>query len=90
MVDIEGASTRTEFEVIEIVDESAPYIALSGIEWATDMNGIINLKKRTKIFETKLLRIVIPLDLAEGPHYIEPVHNEEGDDGLDYIYNISA
>jgi len=62
MVDIEGASTRIDFEVIEIMDESKPYPALLGIDWATDMNGVINLKKRKMIFEKKSLRIVIPLD----------------------------
>lgn len=45
IVDIEGASTQTDFEVIEIVDENNPYPVLLGIDWATDMNGVINLKK---------------------------------------------
>jgi len=44
-VDIEGVSTLTDFEVIEIVDDSNPYLALLGIDWSTDMNGVINLKK---------------------------------------------
>lgn len=82
MVDIEGTSTRTDFEVIEIVDESAPYPTFLGIDWATDMNGVINLRKRTMIFETKSLRIVVLLDPAEGLRYIESMHNEEGKDKL--------
>ncbi len=65
-VDIEGVSTRTDFEVIEIVDESTPYPTLLGIDWATDMNGATNLKKRTMIFETKSLHVVVLLDPAEG------------------------
>ena len=44
-VDIEGASALANFEVIEIVDDNNPYPALLGIDWATDMNGVINLKK---------------------------------------------
>jgi len=44
-VDIEGASMLAEFEVIEIVDDNNPYPTLLGIDWATDMNGVINLKK---------------------------------------------
>jgi len=32
MVDIEGTSTRTKFEVIEIMHESTPYPALLGID----------------------------------------------------------
>lgn len=38
-VDIEGASALEDFEVIEIVDDNNPYLALLGINWATDMNG---------------------------------------------------
>jgi len=44
-VDIEGASALVDFEAIEIVDDSNPYPTLLGIEWAIDMNGVINLKK---------------------------------------------
>lgn len=52
-IDIEGASAQVDFEVIEIVNDSNPYPVLLGIEWATDMNGVINLKKRKIIFEKK-------------------------------------
>ena len=45
-VDIEGASTQIDFEVIKIVDDSNPYPTLLGIDWATNMNGFINLKKK--------------------------------------------
>ena len=90
MVDIDSASTWTDFEVIEIVDENSTYPALLGIDWATKMNGIINLKKRKMIFEKKLLPTVILLDPAEGPCYTEPMHNEEGEDDLDCIYKIFA
>jgi len=44
-MDIEGASSLTNFEVIEIVDDNNPYPVLLGIDWATDMNRVINLKK---------------------------------------------
>jgi len=44
-LDIEGTNALVDFEVIEIVDENNPYITLLGIDWATDMNGVINLKK---------------------------------------------
>ena len=49
MVDIEGASALADFEVIEIVDDNNPYPTLLGIDWATDMNGVINLKKHKMI-----------------------------------------
>jgi len=43
-VDIHGTSTQMDFEVIEIMDESSLYTALLGIDWATNMNGVIDLK----------------------------------------------
>ena len=45
-VDIDGVSTLEDFEVIEIIDDSNPYLALLGIEWAIDNYAIINLKNR--------------------------------------------
>ena len=54
------------------------------------MNGVINLKRRKMIFEKKSLRVVVPLDPAEGAHYTEPVYDEDSDDELDYIYQITA
>jgi len=44
-IDIEGASTLADFEVIEIVDDNNPYSELLGIDWDTNMNEVINLKK---------------------------------------------
>lgn len=44
-VDIKGVSALADFEVIEIADDNNPYHMLLGIDWATDMNGVINLKK---------------------------------------------
>ena len=53
------------FEVIEIIDDSNPYLALLGIDWATDMNGVINLKRQKLTFEKKSLHFIVPLDPAE-------------------------
>jgi len=50
IVDIEGMSTLAEFEVIEIVYENNPYLMLLGIDWATDMNEVINLRKAKNEF----------------------------------------
>lgn len=68
---IEATSVLDDFEVIELEDDKNTYPALLGIDWATDMNGVIKLKKQKMIFEKKSLRIVVPLDPVEGPHYIE-------------------
>ncbi len=42
-VDIEGASVLADLEVIEIVDDSNLYRTLLGIDWAFDMDVVINL-----------------------------------------------
>lgn len=85
-VDIEGVSALADFEVIDIVDNNNPYPMLLGIDWATDMNRLINLKKHKIIFEKKSLRIVVRLDLIEGACYIEPVRDNE----LDCIFKITT
>ena len=80
-----------DFEVIEIFDDNNPYPALLGIDWAIDMNGVINLKKWTMSFERKSLQVVVPLDPVEGTRYTEPVRDyEESEDELDQIYKITA
>ena len=88
-LDIEGASVLADVLVIEIVDDSNPYLMLLGIDWDTNMNGMINLKKCKMIFEKKSLRVVIPLDPTEGSCYIEPACDYESDDYLDCIYKIT-
>ena len=65
-VDIEGLSMMVEFEVIEVVDDSNPYPTLLGIDWEIYMNGVINLKKRTMLFERKSLRVVVHWTLQKG------------------------
>jgi len=90
IVDIIGARTHADFEVIEIMDDSNPYSALLGLDWEIDMNGIINLKKWKMIFEKNSLRVVIPLDPAEGAHYTEPVCDSDSDREQDYTYQLTA
>ena len=61
-MDIEGARSLADFKVIKIVEDNNPYLTLLGIDWATDMNGVISLKRCRMIFEKKSLRVVVPLD----------------------------
>jgi len=89
-VDIEGVSVQTDFKVIDIIDDSNPYPALLGINWATDIHRVINLKKHKMTFEKKSLCIVVPLDPAERTRYTEPVRDDYSDDDLDCIYKIIA
>ena len=42
------------------------------------------------IFEKKSLRVVVPLDLAEGACYTEPMRDDESNDELDCIYKITT
>lgn len=73
------------------MDDSKPYLLLLGIDWAFHMDVVINLKKQKMIFERKLLRVVVPLDPAEGVRYNEPVCDYvKSDDDLDQIYKITV
>jgi hypothetical protein len=89
-VDIEGASALANFKVIEIVDDNNPYPAVLGIDWAINMNGVINPKKRNMIFEKKPFHVIVPLDAIEGSRYTEPICDYESNDNLDYIYKITT
>jgi hypothetical protein len=44
-VDIDRVRTFADFEVIEIVDDSCPYPALLGIDWAFNNSTVVDLKK---------------------------------------------
>lgn len=89
-IDIERTHAKVDFEVIEIVDDSNPYLALLGIDWAFDMNAIINLKKHTMTFEKKELRVIVSLDPTEGVQYTEPICDYEDDDDIEQIYKLNA
>jgi hypothetical protein len=65
-VDINGVRIFVDFEVIEIVDDSCPYLALLGIDWAFNNSTIVDLKKRRMMFEGDGLRVIAPLDPNEG------------------------
>ena len=51
LVDLDGVRSLANFKVIEIIDDSTPYLALLGIDWAFENKVIINLKKKTMSFE---------------------------------------
>jgi hypothetical protein len=44
-VDIDGVKTFLDFEVIEVVDDSCPYLALLGIDWDFNNSTVVDLKK---------------------------------------------
>ena len=55
---------------------------LLGLDWAIDMGGIINLKRRSMIFENEGIRVIVPLDPAEGERYTESIQEEEDADHI--------
>lgn len=89
-VDIGGTSALANFEVIEIIDDNSAYPTLLGIDWAIDMNIMINLKKHKIVFKKNSLCIVVPLNPSEGVNYTELVCNDESNDELDCIYKINT
>jgi hypothetical protein len=58
--------TKTNFEVIEIVDGTTPYPTLLGLDWEFDNQSIINLNTRKMTFESGEYRFIVPLDPSEG------------------------
>lgn len=50
IVVIEGVKELDDFEVIQIFDDLDPCLALLGLDWAIDMDAIINLKRRNIVF----------------------------------------
>jgi hypothetical protein len=61
-LDLDGVRTKSDFEVIEIVDGTTPYPELLGLDWAFDNQAIINLKMRKMAFESGEYRFIVPLD----------------------------
>jgi hypothetical protein len=68
-MDIDGVRTFAYFEVIEIVDDSFPYPALLGIDWAFNNSTVVDLNKRHMNFERYGLKFIAPLDPDEGQWY---------------------
>ena len=69
LVDLDRVRSLADFKVIKIIDDSTPYPALLGIDWAFENQAIINLKKKTMSFEGNGIHIIGPLDPTLGPRY---------------------
>jgi hypothetical protein len=89
-VDIDRVKTFVDFEVIEIVDDSCPYPALLGIDWAFKNLSVVDLKKRCMTFEGDGLRVIAPLDPDEGPWYTKPIREEYYAYELENIYKLTT
>jgi hypothetical protein len=63
--------TKTDFEIVEIVDGTTPYPTLLGLDWGFDNQAIINLKTKKMTFESGEYRVIAPLDPSEGESFVE-------------------
>jgi hypothetical protein len=70
-IDLDGVYTKADFEFIEIVDDTTPYLTLLGLDWAFDNQAIINLKTRKMTFDFGEYRVIAPLDPLKGERFIE-------------------
>jgi hypothetical protein len=73
LVDIDGAYTMEDFEVIDILDNISPYPALLGLDWDFDNQAIINIKTRKMIFKLGKNIFIAPLYPSKGGRCVEPV-----------------
>jgi hypothetical protein len=89
-VDIDGVWTFADFEVIEIVDDSCPYPALLGIDWAFNNSTVVDLKKIRMTFEGDGPRVISPLDPNEGQRYTKPIREEDRAYELENIYKLTT
>jgi hypothetical protein len=85
-VDLDKVHSLADFKVIEIIDDSTPYPALLGIDWAFSNQAVINLKKKTVSFKGNGIWVIDPLDPALGPRYTELNTSEEEAHNIDVIY----
>ena len=85
-VDLDGVHSLADFEVIEIIDDIMPYLALLGINWAFENQAIINLKKKTMSFKGNGIQVIGPLDPALGPRYKELITAEQEARNIDVVY----
>ena len=74
--------------MIDIVDDTNPYLALLGIDRAKDNQTIINFKRRILSFEDSKIRVVVPIDPREEHIYVDPINSEGQGDYLDHICNV--
>ena len=65
-INIKGLHTFTNFEVINIIDDTNPYPTLLGIDWSIDDHTTINFKKSILSFKDHEMRVVSPINSLEG------------------------
>jgi hypothetical protein len=74
-IDVAGVNIVVDFEVIGIMGDKDPYLALLVINWDCDNYVVIDLKRYTMTFEEDGIKVVQPLDMYVLPRYTEPTDN---------------
>jgi hypothetical protein len=87
-IDLDGVCTKSDLEVIEIVDGITPYLELLGLDSTLDNQAIINLKTRKMKFESRDYRVIAPLDPSKGERFIEPTFLDLEE--IDQLYRTTA
>jgi hypothetical protein len=88
-IDLDCINTMAYLEFIDIVDNTTPYPALLGLDWAFDNHEIINLKTRKMIFQYDEYRVIAPLHPSKGGSYLEPTNNILTED-INQLYRTIA
>jgi len=89
-VDLVGVKTVVDFEVIEIIGEKDPYLALLGIDWNYEKYVVNDLKKETMTLESDGMKFTHPLDPYKGQCYFDSVYNNMEQYVLYQLYKMIA
>lgn len=89
-VDIIGVKTYENFEVINIMGDKDPYLALLGIDWDIEDYVVIDLKREIMTFEVDEVRVIQPLNPYQGPIFTKPVDDRKESSLPDQIYRLTT
>jgi hypothetical protein len=69
-VDLDGVRTKDDLKLIEIVNDTTPYLTLLGLDWAFDNQAIINLKTWMMTFKLGEYKVIEPLDPSKRERFV--------------------
>jgi len=87
---VDAVCTTADFEIVEIVDDTNPYLDLLGIEWDINNQAIINLKIRQMVFYGGDIRVIAPLDHIQGRTYVKHIKEDYENKELENIYKMTS
>jgi hypothetical protein len=82
--------STSNFEVMDMVNESIPFPMLLGIDWTFENEAMINLKIRKMIFQAGNFRVVSPLYPSYCERYVEPMPDSVLEDDVNQLYRTTA